>query len=79
MKLHKFSAFQKTSKFQIIRASDPTEKLEFTYDRDLQKLVIRKPAVSTGQSFQINLQFWDSLRGYRNRVGDSYFNYFCLP
>ncbi|PAV62713.1 hypothetical protein WR25_25835 [Diploscapter pachys] len=42
---------------EIIRASDPTEKLEFTYDRDLQKLVIRKPAVSTGQSFQINLQF----------------------
>ncbi|EPB70041.1 glycosyl hydrolase, family 31 [Ancylostoma ceylanicum] len=41
----------------IIRASDPTVKLEFSYDRDKRTLVIRKPLVSITQSYKIILTF----------------------
>ncbi|RCN40635.1 glycosyl hydrolase, family 31 [Ancylostoma caninum] len=41
----------------IIRASDPTVKLEFSYDRDRKTLVIRKPLVSITQSYKIILTF----------------------
>lgn len=41
----------------IIRASDPTVKLEFSYDRDRKTLTIRKPLVSINQSYKIVLTF----------------------
>ncbi|CAI4222718.1 unnamed protein product [Auanema sp. JU1783] len=41
----------------IIRSSDPTEKLYFTYDRDMKSLTIRKPLVSVTQSYKITILF----------------------
>lgn len=42
---------------QIIRASDPTEKVEFSYDRDRRTLVIRKPLVSINLPYKIIISF----------------------
>lgn len=41
----------------IIRASDPTEKVEFSYDRDRRTLVIRKPLVSINLPYKIIISF----------------------
>ncbi|KJH51447.1 glycosyl hydrolase, family 31 [Dictyocaulus viviparus] len=41
----------------IIRASDPTVALEFTYNGDRRTLLIRKPFVSIIQSFKIIISF----------------------
>ncbi|KAK5979750.1 Neutral alpha-glucosidase AB [Trichostrongylus colubriformis] len=45
------------SKVSIIRSSDPTAKLEFSYDRDRRLLTIRKPLVSINQSYKIIISF----------------------
>ncbi|PIO66949.1 glycosyl hydrolase, family 31 [Teladorsagia circumcincta] len=44
-------------KVMIIRSSDPTVKLEFSYDRDRRLLTIRKPLVSINQSYKIIISF----------------------
>ncbi|WKY11654.1 hypothetical protein Q1695_003321 [Nippostrongylus brasiliensis] len=41
----------------IIRSSDPTVNLEFSYDRDRSLLTIRKPLVSINQSYKIIITF----------------------
>ncbi|KAK6045204.1 hypothetical protein COOONC_17291 [Cooperia oncophora] len=45
------------AKVSIIRASDPTDKLEYSYDRDRRLLTIRKPLVSINQSYKIIISF----------------------
>ncbi|KAK6755670.1 hypothetical protein RB195_014197 [Necator americanus] len=41
----------------IIRASDPTVKLQFSYDHGKKVLLIRKPLVSITQSYKITITF----------------------
>uniref|UniRef100_A0A158P988 Glucosidase II subunit alpha n=1 Tax=Angiostrongylus cantonensis TaxID=6313 RepID=A0A158P988_ANGCA len=41
----------------VIRSSDPTDTLEFSYNGDRRTLTIRKPLVSITQSYKIHISF----------------------
>ncbi|VDM59230.1 unnamed protein product [Angiostrongylus costaricensis] len=41
----------------IVRSSDPTDALEFSYNGDRRTLTIRKPLVSITQSYKIHISF----------------------
>ena len=43
--------------FKIVRSSDPTQKLQYVYDRDHKTLTIRKPNVLITQSYKIKILF----------------------